>query len=74
MHEEERKKAAECVYNALKKGGIYISFENIIPEDEEIKKFELLRWGRLARESYIDGIWNKSSVEEWLTEIQLPII
>lgn len=28
----------------------------------------------LARESYIDGIWNKSSVEEWLTEIQLPII
>ena len=27
----------------------------------------------LARESYIDGIWNKSSVDEWLTEIQLPI-
>ena len=27
----------------------------------------------LARESYIDGIWNKESEEEWLTEIQLPI-
>ena len=27
----------------------------------------------LARESYIDGIWNKSRVEDWLTEIQLPI-
>ena len=27
----------------------------------------------LARECYIDGIWNKASVEEWLTEIQLPI-
>ncbi len=27
----------------------------------------------LARESYIDGIWNKDSVAEWLTEIQLPI-
>lgn len=27
----------------------------------------------LARECYIDGIWNKESVEEWLTEIQLPI-
>ncbi|MGN0039364.1 MAG: MerR family transcriptional regulator [Coriobacteriales bacterium] len=27
----------------------------------------------LARESYIDGIWNKDSVDEWLTEIQLPI-
>lgn len=27
----------------------------------------------LARESYIDGIWNKEYVEDWLTEIQLPI-
>ena len=27
----------------------------------------------LARECYIDGIWNKESVEDWLTEIQLPI-
>lgn len=27
----------------------------------------------LARESYIDGIWNKESEEEWLTEIQIPI-
>lgn len=27
----------------------------------------------LARESYIDGIWNNTSEEEWLTEIQIPI-
>ncbi|WP_430885005.1 MerR family transcriptional regulator [Fusibacter sp. JL216-2] len=27
----------------------------------------------LPRESYIDGIWNKDSDEEWLTEIQIPI-
>lgn len=27
----------------------------------------------LARESYIDGAWNKDSSEDWLTEIQLPI-
>jgi len=27
----------------------------------------------IARECYIDGIWNKDSAEEWLTEIQLPI-
>ncbi|MGN0679845.1 MAG: MerR family transcriptional regulator [Oscillospiraceae bacterium] len=27
----------------------------------------------LMRESYIDGIWNKDSVEDWLTEIQMPI-
>ena len=27
----------------------------------------------LARECYIDGIWNKESEEEWLTEVQLPV-
>lgn len=27
----------------------------------------------LSRECYIDGIWNKKSVEDWLTEVQLPI-
>lgn len=26
------------------------------------------------RESYIDGIWNKDSEEEWLTEIQVPVV
>ena len=26
------------------------------------------------RESYIDGIWNKESEDEWLTDIQVPII
>jgi effector-binding domain-containing protein len=25
------------------------------------------------RESYIDGIWNKANVNEWLTEIQVPV-
>ena len=25
------------------------------------------------RECYIDGIWNKENVEDWLTEIQVPI-
>ena len=27
----------------------------------------------LTRECYIDGIWNKESVDDWLTEIQLPV-
>ena len=27
----------------------------------------------LARECYIDGIWNKESVNNWLTEVQLPV-
>lgn len=25
------------------------------------------------RESYIDGVWNKDSVDDWLTEIQAPV-
>lgn len=25
------------------------------------------------RESYIDGVWNKESEQEWLTEIQIPV-
>lgn len=25
------------------------------------------------RESYIDGVWNKDSSEDWLTEIQIPV-
>lgn len=25
------------------------------------------------RESYIDGIWNKESKDEWLTELQIPV-
>ena len=27
----------------------------------------------LTRECYIDGIWNKESTDDWLTEIQLPV-
>ena len=26
------------------------------------------------RESYIDGIWNKETEEDWLTEVQIPIV
>lgn len=26
------------------------------------------------RENYIDGVWNKENPEEWLTEIQVPIV
>lgn len=27
-----------------------------------------------ARESFIDGVWNKDTDEEWLTEVQIPIV
>lgn len=26
-----------------------------------------------VRESYIDGMWNKANVAEWLTELQVPV-
>lgn len=45
MREEARRKAAENVYRALRDRGVYIMFENVIPESEETKKFELQRWG-----------------------------
>ena len=44
--EQMLEQAKENVYRALKKDGIYISFENVIPEENEIKQEELFRWGR----------------------------
>lgn len=26
------------------------------------------------REKYIDGVWNKDSEKEWLSEIQIPVV
>lgn len=31
------------------------------------------RVAELARECYIDGVWNKPNVEDWLTEVQIPV-
>ncbi len=45
LQKSERKVVTEKVFNSLKQGGIYISFENVVPEDDDIKKSELLRWG-----------------------------
>ena len=46
MSEVERLVAVKRMYDALKEGGIFISFENAIPDREKVKKQELLRWGR----------------------------
>lgn len=32
------------------------------------------RVAELARECYLDGIWNKPNADDWLTEIQIPIL
>ncbi len=39
-------------------------------EYAEANDFELID---RARFSYIDGVWNKEAIDEWLTEIQLPV-
>lgn len=46
MSVEERALAVEKAFRALKKNGIFVCFENVIPDDDAIKKRELLRWGR----------------------------
>jgi tRNA (cmo5U34)-methyltransferase len=46
MKNEERKEALANIYQALQAGGIFIAFENIIPDSEILKALELERWGK----------------------------
>lgn len=46
LHEEQRRQATANVLRALHEGGLYISFENVIPNSERLKAFELERWKR----------------------------
>lgn len=49
LTEEGRREAVKRVYDALRDGGIFICFENVVPESETVKKQELLRWGRFQQ-------------------------
>ena len=46
LQEDERERATRNVFRALKQDGIFISFENVIPNDSEMVEFELERWKR----------------------------
>ena len=46
LHEDQRELATRNAYWALKPGGLYISFENVIPEAAELRAPELERWKR----------------------------
>lgn len=50
LQKEGREKATNNVYRALRKNGIYIAFENVVPEAEELKNLELQRWGSYQKE------------------------
>lgn len=46
MKEPDRVRAIDNIFKSLKEGGIFISFENVIPDDDYIKNNELKRWGK----------------------------
>lgn len=60
---------AVCIYHK----GAYETLResyNIIMKYIEDNGYEIIDY---PRECYIDGCWNKDSVDDWLTEIQVPV-
>ncbi|MFZ2537402.1 MAG: MerR family transcriptional regulator [Oscillospiraceae bacterium] len=61
------------VVSVLHKGG-YSSLKNVYAFTFKwIEENEYTLCGN-PRESYIDGIWNKEKEEDWLTELQIPVV
>lgn len=60
---------AVCIYHKGSYNNLRDAYSYIMKWIEE-NEYEIVD---LARERYIDGIWNKEKEEDWLTEIQVPI-
>ena len=58
-----------CIYHKGSYETLGKSYAKIMKYIED-NKLEIKEY---PRECYIDGIWNKDNVEDWLTEIQIPI-
>lgn len=60
---------AICIYHRGAYDNLGESYSKILKyiEDNNYKISDY------PRECYIDGIWNKENIEDWLTEIQIPI-
>ena len=58
-----------CIYHKGSYNELGISYGKIMKYIED-NKLEIIDY---PRECYIDGIWNKENIEDWLTEIQIPI-
>lgn len=58
-----------CIYHKGAYENLGTSYAKIMKYIEDNK----LEIEDFPRECYIDGIWNKNNVEDWLTEIQVPI-
>lgn len=46
LRPEGREKAVQTAFVSLKDGGIFLYFENVVPEEEALLEFELRRWAR----------------------------
>jgi len=60
---------AVCVYHKGDYSSLGEAYGCVLKYIEENN----LKIKSFPRERYIDGVWNKQSVDEWLTEIQVPI-
>ena len=58
-----------CIYHKGSYDELGVAYAKIMKYIED-NKLEIIDF---PRECYIDGIWNKENVEDWLTEIQVPI-
>lgn len=58
-----------CIYHKGSYDSLGSSYGKIMKYIED-NKLEILDY---PRECYIDGIWNKEDINDWLTEIQVPI-
>lgn len=58
-----------CIYHKGSYNELGNSYAKIMKYIED-NKLEIIDY---PRECYIDGIWNKEKIEDWLTEIQVPI-
>lgn len=60
---------AACIFHKGSYNNLSQSYERLLNYIEE-NSYEI--FGDF-RESYIDGVWNKSDESQWLTEIQIPV-
>ena len=60
---------AACIFHKGSYNTLHKSYAMLLEYIEE-NGYEIC--GNI-RESYIDGVWNKESEQEWLTEIQIPV-
>ena len=60
---------AACIFHKGSYQTLSSSYATVLQYIEE----NGLRINGSIREYYLDGVWNKDSEEEWLTEIQIPV-